>query len=174
MTCLTNLLPDIKNSIRMTMLLSKHINDILRITITFNRTLGLLSRYSLAEHRITISVSRSPNRFINTHILAYFLIEPHLQQHNFSTSRRMEPMPDRPSDQNYSQYNAPQSANYNSRTQDQPDYRRGGNPRNAHGTRLRPVSELRKSTVISRHHTTRLKYALFSRHISRYVQVRRI
>jgi hypothetical protein len=75
-----------------------------------------------------------------------------LQQQNASTSRRMQPMPDRPSNQNYQQHNVPQLANYNSRTQfsqDQPDYRRGENPRNSHGTRLRPVSELRKSTVIS-------------------------
>jgi len=107
---------------------------------------------SLSRTQITISVSRSPNCFLSTHILTYFSIGLHLQQQNASTSRRMQPMPDRPSDQNYQQHNVPQSASYNSQTQfsqDQPDYRRGENPRNSHGTRLRPVSELRKSTVIS-------------------------
>jgi hypothetical protein len=156
MTRRINVLPDIKNSIRMTMLpnieTSRRINDILRITITSNRTLGLLSRCPLAERRTTISVSRSSNCLLSTHILTSFSIGPHLQQQNACTSRRMQPMPDRPSDQNYQQHNVSQSANYNSQTQfsqDQPDYRRGENPRNSHGTRLRPVSELRKSTVIS-------------------------
>ena len=57
----------------------------------------------------------------------------------------------RSSEQNHQQYHVAQSNSYNPLSdrhlsQYQPDYPRGENPRNSHGTRLRPVSELREST----------------------------
>jgi hypothetical protein len=152
MTNRTRADPNTSNSIRIIILLLIIIS---RTTILlFSRIQGKVNQFRSVEHRTMVSVSNLLMALMSSIYSCFLWIGSHFQQQYIPGGRQIQPTSNRASNQNHEQYHAPQSVAFNPRdepqfTQDQPDYDRGDNPRNSHGTRLRPVSELRKLAVLS-------------------------
>jgi hypothetical protein len=144
-----------KNNIRIAVFLEtrtsrRFIN--LRMALPSSRTQDISNPSRSVAHRITVSVSISASSYENMRILILSTVRSNLEELNPPISRQMPPFPNSPSDQKYQRSNKPQPTATDARSEPQffrnhHNYDRGDNPRNSHGIRLRPVSELRMSTA---------------------------